>query len=58
MMEQRQYLAPNGRKSVVKEFRAAAIHYPKSNERQSTFAYARAGLSMDGAQGGGNRVTR
>lgn len=55
-MEQRRALTPNGRKFAVKEFRAAAILYPKSNERQSAFAYARAGRQNSEGFGGGRVV--
>lgn len=56
MMEQRRALTPNGRKFAVKEFRAAAILYPKSNERQSVFAYARTGRQNSEGFGGGRVV--
>lgn len=55
-MEQRQPLTINGRKFAVKEFRAAAILYPKSGERQSVFAYARAGRQNSEGFGGGRVV--
>lgn len=55
-MIQRQSFAPNGRKLAVKEFKAAAILYPKSNERQSVFAYARTGRSINEGFGGGRVV--
>lgn len=57
-MMKRQPFAINGRKTAVKEFKAAAIRYPKSNEGARTFSYARAGRPIDGRQGGGNRVGR
>lgn len=57
-MEQRQLLTINGRKFAVKEFRAAAIHYPKSGERQSVFAHARAGRQNSEGFGGGRIVGR
>ena len=34
------------------------IKYPKNGERQSVFAYARAGRQNSEGFGGGNRVTR
>ena len=55
-MEKRQFFAPNGRKSAVREFRAAAIFYPKSGERQSVFAHARAGRQNSEGFGGGRVV--
>jgi hypothetical protein len=57
-MKKRELLTINGRKTAVKEFKNAAIRYPKSNESPQTFSYARAGRPIDGRQGGGNRVTR
>jgi hypothetical protein len=57
-MKGRQPFAINGRRTAVKEFKAAAIRYPKSNESPQTFSYARAGRPIDGRQGGGNRVAR
>lgn len=57
-MMKRQPFAINGRRTAVKEFKAAAIRYPKSNEGAQTFSYARAGRPIDGRQGGGNRVGR
>jgi hypothetical protein len=56
MMEQRKPFALNGRKFAVKEFRAAAILYPKSGERQSVFAYARTGRQNSEGFGGGRVV--
>lgn len=55
-MMQRQPLTINGRRFAVNEFRAAAILYPKSNERQSVFAYARAGRQNSEGFGGGRVV--
>jgi hypothetical protein len=55
-MEKRQFFAPNGRKFAVREFRAAAILYPKSGERQSVFAWARTGRQNSEGFGGGRVV--
>jgi hypothetical protein len=55
-MEKRQFFAPNGRKAAVRQFRAAAILYPKSGERQSVFAWARTGRQNSEGFGGGRVV--
>ena len=56
-MEQRRYLTPNNRKPIVAEFRGAVPRFPKSNERQSVFAYLRSGRQVsEGAFGGGRVV--
>lgn len=57
-MKQRQLLTINGRKTAVREFKAAAIRYPKSNESPQTFSYARAGRQNSEGFGGGNRVKK
>lgn len=57
-MEQRHYLAPNGRKAVVAEFRGAVPRFPKSNERQSVFAYLRTGRQNSEGFGGGRLIQK
>lgn len=57
-MKGRQPFAINGRRTAVKEFKAATPRYPKSNESRSAFARLRAGRSVDEGFGGGNRIGR
>lgn len=57
-MKNRQPFAINGRRTAAKEFKAAFPRYPKSNESKSSFARLRAGRTMDGGNGGGNRIGR
>jgi hypothetical protein len=57
-MNKRQLLTINGRKTAVKEFKAAAIRYPKANEGAQTFSYARAGRQNSEGFGGGYRIKR
>ena len=61
-MQKRRPLAPNNRQGrLLSEFlvsEAAAMQYPKSNEKSSIVTYAGPGRPMDGGVGGGNRVGR
>lgn len=64
-MMSRKRLAPNNRNGSMRaafleslQSEAAYIKYPKSNERQSIFHYARAGRQNSEGFGGGYRVKR
>jgi hypothetical protein len=62
-MIERKPLTLNSRtpNTLVREFAASGafhINYPKNGERQSIFAYARAGRQNSEGFGGGNRIMK